>query len=423
MHKTIIIGIDGVPYNLMKHLSEKGIMPNFRQLTKEGVFTKMHSSIPEISSVSWSSIITGENPGMHGVFGFRDVIKGTYIVSFHDFRRLKVPAFWHKYPNKKYILINVPSTYPAQEVNGVHISGFVSPDLSKAVYPPSYLDVLKKMDYRVDIDADRSRRYKNVLFRELFSTLDARMKVFKYFCEKIDWDIAMFVITGSDRLEHFLWDAYLDEENEWHEPFLEFFKFVDDVIGYITNNIIDDDDNLIIISDHGMELSEIDVNVNTILAKEGYLLLTDNPRRGYNSIKSGTKAFALEPARIYINVEGKYPRGSVKISETDRVIDEIIDLFSSLKINNKKVVKKIYRKEEIYHGKCLDYAPDLVLIPAEGFSFNARLFKSNVFEKSSLPGRHNDEAFIFVRDGEDVVPSNPSVEDVVKILLKLGSLP
>ena len=422
MSRTVIIGIDGVPYSLMKDLSDRGVMPNFKELIKEGVFTRMRSSIPEISSVSWSSIITGKNPGEHGVYGFRDIIKGTYVVSFHDFRKLKAPAFWHVYNSKKYILINIPSTYPAQKVNGVHISGFVSPDLTKAVYPPYYLKILKEMDYRIDIDADRSRRYKNVLFRELFSTLDARMKVFKYLNGRLDWDFAMFVITGSDRLEHFLWDAYLDENNEWHSPFLEFFKFVDDVIGYIVNNVMNENDNLLIISDHGMEFSKFEINVNALLVKEGYLVLKDDRRRGYNSIKYGTKAFALEPCRIYLNREGKYPRGCVKENEVDGLIDELVNLFYDLRVDGKRVVSKVYRKEEIYHGTYVDHAPDLVVVPAEGFSFNAKLFKEDVIEKSSLPGKHNEEAFLYVRNGEGVVPDDPSVEDVIGIVHKLGGL-
>ena len=64
-NRTVVIGIDGVPLGLLKTLVEKGVMPNFAELKdeSEGVFTPMKSLIPEISSVSWSSVITGKNPG------------------------------------------------------------------------------------------------------------------------------------------------------------------------------------------------------------------------------------------------------------------------------------------------------------------------------------------------------------------------
>ncbi|MFW9973311.1 MAG: alkaline phosphatase family protein, partial [Candidatus Odinarchaeota archaeon] len=67
--RHVILGIDGVPFDLMNKLSNSGVMPNFNQLKKEFYFNKMKSSIPHISSVSWSSIITGKNPGEHGIFG------------------------------------------------------------------------------------------------------------------------------------------------------------------------------------------------------------------------------------------------------------------------------------------------------------------------------------------------------------------
>ena len=58
-NRTVIIGIDGVPFHLLNNLAGKGVMPNFAELKSEGVFTPMKSSIPDILSVSWSSVITG----------------------------------------------------------------------------------------------------------------------------------------------------------------------------------------------------------------------------------------------------------------------------------------------------------------------------------------------------------------------------
>ena len=76
MNRNIILGIDGVPFELMNSLSQKGIMPNFKELKDSYYFKEMKSSIPHISSVSWSSIITGKNPGEHGIFGFSELIPG-----------------------------------------------------------------------------------------------------------------------------------------------------------------------------------------------------------------------------------------------------------------------------------------------------------------------------------------------------------
>ena len=53
-HRMVIIGLDGMPYRLIKDLAESGVMLDTRAIIKNGVFSQMESSIPDISSVAWS---------------------------------------------------------------------------------------------------------------------------------------------------------------------------------------------------------------------------------------------------------------------------------------------------------------------------------------------------------------------------------
>ena len=48
-------------------------MPRFREILAQGRMVPMHVTLPEISAVSWSSFMTGKNPGEHGIFGFTDL--------------------------------------------------------------------------------------------------------------------------------------------------------------------------------------------------------------------------------------------------------------------------------------------------------------------------------------------------------------
>lgn len=414
--RTAIVGIDGVPYSLMDCLSDRDVMPNFKGLREEGTFVKMRSSIPEVSSVAWSSVITGKNPGEHGVYGFTDLIRSSYALRFHSFKNLRSPAFWQTGETKKCVIINVPSTYPAQRMNGFMVSGFVSPDLERAVYPPSYVNKLRSFDYKIDVDSEKARKSKMLFFKELLETLEARVRTCMYLWDHIDWDVLMFVVTGTDRLEHFLWDAYEDKAHEWHHKFMEFFQKVDNVIGSIASKIGEEGD-LIILSDHGMEATKTVVNINTLLTDQGYLKLSDNPRRAFGNIKSETKAFALEPSRIYLNKKGKYPRGSVTEREELKIMGALIERFSQVEKGGEKVLRKIYRKDEIYHGRETGKAPDLVLLPNSGFSLRANLFTKELFEEKDLAGKHTQEdAFLYVRGhGDQDVPDDPSVEDVLQI--------
>ncbi len=412
--RNIIIGLDGVPPNLLENLAKEGTMPNFAKLIDEGTFKQMDSSIPAISSTSWGTIITGKNPGQHGVYGFTDIIKGTYTLSFSNFNSFKKPAFWQN-NGGTYAIINVPSTYPAKELNGCHISGFVSPNMDKSVYPEPLLEKLEEMDYRIDVDADKGHKSERLLFQELFDTLEARIKAYRYLWDEYDWTTFMLVFTGTDRLEHFLWDAYEEKDHDYRDKFLEFFERIDEVIGEIDERI-DDEDRVIMLSDHGMERVKYNVNLNAYLEEKGYLSLSDDEnKKKYNKIESGTKAFALEHGRIYLNKEAKYPKGSVKEDEEEQIIEELKKEFKNLEKDGEKIVSEIFEKEEIYHGDQLEKSPDLVLVPESGYNLRGKL-ADKTFEESPFTGMHNRKAFLYGKGNGIELPKNPNVEDVVPLM-------
>ncbi len=419
--RVVIIGLDGMPYRLIENLSNKGIMPATKKLVEKGVFKQMESSIPEISSVAWSSIITGKNPGEHGIFGYTNIPIGTYRLSFPNFNNLRASPFWQKDTNKKSVIINVPSTFPVKPLNGVHISGFVSLDLERSVYPNSLIPKLNTLNYQIDVDSSKAHISIDMFLKDLEKTLKARIATYRYLWKEEDWDTFMLVFTGTDRLSHFLWDAYEDESHKYHQAFLEHFQQIDEVIGEIDDRL-SEEDLLILLSDHGFEHLEKDVNINFILKENGFLKLKPNSRRNYADIDSDTKAFALEPARIYLNLENKYPRGSVKGKEYDPLIKELISIFYSLELDGKKVIKKIFRKEEIYQGACSNQAPDIVLIPNKGFNLKASLKANELYEKSLFTGKHTQhDAFLLVNKcfAKEILPDNPTVSDVCGIIDKL----
>ncbi len=419
--RVIIIGIDGVPYDLLEDLSNRDIMPNFKKLKDEGIFKKMYSSLPEESSVSWSSIITGKNPGEHSIFGFTNIIEGTYTLSFTNILKLKAQPFWQKDEQKKYVILNVPMTYPAQKLNGFLVSGFVSPDLEKSVYPASYITKLKNLNYQVDVDSSTAHKSLSLFFKYLFKTLENRIKLYRFLWKEIEWDYFMLVFTGSDRLEHFLWTAYENKEHEFHAKFLEFFIRIDSVIGEIKEQL-NKNDILIMISDHGMENTKLNVNLNTHLVQEGFLKLGNEPKKKFNNIKEGTRAFCLFPSRIYLNKEGKYPKGCVTPSEAEDLIKDIISSFKRLKYSQDKVINRIFTNHEIYKGPYLKNAPDLVLLSNKGYNLRGNLHREEIFESDIYTGKHSyDNAFLLIKGKNNIesVPKNPSVEDVVPIMNRL----
>jgi len=419
--RVVIVGLDGVPFGLIENFTDNGLMPETKKLIENGLFVPMESSIPEISSVAWSSMITGKNPGEHGIFGYTDIPQGTYRLSFPNFNNLKAEPFWQIYGREKSIIINVPATFPVKPLNGIHISGFISLDLKRSVYPESLIQKLSEFNYRIDVDASKAHQSIDMFLNDLDKILKARIAAYRFLWREEDWQTFMLVFTGTDRLSHFLWDAFEDEDHAYRLAFIEHFRQIDGVIGEIADNL-SDEDVLVLLSDHGFELLEKEVNINFLLKENGFLRLKPESERNYADIESGTQAFALEPARIYIHSKDKYPRGSVEKSEYQKVIEELISIFKDLEDGGKRIIKEIFQKEEIYRGSFLDQAPDVVLIPNQGFNLKASLKANELYEKTIFSGKHTQhDAFLLIKDfsGQDIIPDKLSVSDVCNIIEKL----
>lgn len=416
MARTIIVGLDGVPFGLVQDFARKGVMPHTAEIISEGVFKPLSSSTPEVSSVAWASVITGVNPGVHGIFGFTELTPGTYKMKFPDSNDLKAPPFWEQWSGRS-VVINVPGTYPARPMNGVLISGFVSPDFQRSVYPKSLIPSLSALDYRLDVDARTAHRSMDAFLEDLDRTLDARIKVCRHLRTSMDWQTFMIVFTGTDRLMHFLWDAYEDQTHKYHDRFAEHFTRIDRAIGEITESLADDD-LLILHSDHGFERLEKDIYVNRSLMENGFLRLESDGGIGLEGISDDTTAFALDPGRIYLHRKGRYPRGTVDEIEGERLLSEMAELFLALEVDGRKVIRTVYRKEDTYSGPCVSQAPDLVLVASEGFSLRGKAQTDVVAQRSPFTGKHTqDTGFLLVRKpvDENVIPEQPTVCDILAI--------
>ncbi|HKE07852.1 MAG TPA: alkaline phosphatase family protein, partial [Candidatus Acidoferrum sp.] len=66
--KVIVLGIDGMDPQLLRQYMAEGKMPNFAALAARGSFLTLETSMPPQSPVAWANLITGMNPGGHGIF-------------------------------------------------------------------------------------------------------------------------------------------------------------------------------------------------------------------------------------------------------------------------------------------------------------------------------------------------------------------
>jgi predicted AlkP superfamily phosphohydrolase/phosphomutase len=409
--RTCVIGLDGVPYSLILELAERDIAPSLGGLLKAGHLHKMKASLPEISSVSWTDFMTGTDSGKHGIFGFTDLKPGSYALRFPNFLDVKRETLWDILGKKgqRSIVLNQPSTYPARPLNGIMVSGFVAIDLGKAVYPISQRAALDRMAYQVDIDTVKSRQDHAFFWTDLERTMDGLERALDHFWKE-DWDFFEFVITGTDRLHHFLWNAYADEKHPYHARFLDYYRRVDGIIGRLVlsfRRLTGGDSGLYLLSDHGFCQIEQEVHLNAWLLREGYLRFGGDTPQGLEDIAEGSVAFALDPSRIYLNLKGRFPKGEVDEGGRKILKAEIARRLEQLEFGGRSVIRRVFDADDVYSGPCSASGPDLLVLSEPGFDLKGSLKKKDIFGRTNLEGMHTwDDAFFW---------SEKKAEDDLKI--------
>ncbi len=402
-NRVFVLGLDGVPYELLIRFTSQGLMPSIAEIIKRGCLQKMRVPLPEISSVSWTSFMTGTNPGTHGIFGFVDLKPQSYHIRFPSFKDLKAPTVWDKLgeQSKRCMVINQPATYPASPINGVLISGFVAIELGKAVAPDSYLPKLRRLNYQIDIDTMRARQDHDFLFRELDRTLEARQRVADHLWEE-EWDYFQLVVTGTDRLHHFVWEGIEDESHPYHQHIVNYYQKVDQLGSNLYekfSRLTNGEGQFFILSDHGFTGIRQEVYLNSWLRQEGYLSFRVPQPSSLEDIGEGTVAFALDPNRIYLNRKGKFPRGVVGENEAATLREEIRRKLQGMEHQRRRVVEKVFLGEELYSGPWVDMGPDLVVLSRYGYDMKGSVKEKEVFGRSNLQGMHTwDNAFFFSRE-------------------------
>ncbi|WP_435363192.1 alkaline phosphatase family protein [Haloarchaeobius sp. DYHT-AS-18] len=422
--RVAFFGIDGVPYSLISDNEER--FPNLTALAREGSAAPIDSIVPPESSACWPSLTTGVNPGETGVYGFQDREIGTYDTYVPMGDDVQAKRLWDRVEEdgRDSTVMNVPVTFPPQRNVQRMVSGFLSVnDMSKAAYPDEFGEHLDAADYKLDVNAKLGHKDDKAEFIEdAHLTLDKRYEAFSHYIDQDDWDLFFGVFMTTDRVNHFLFEDY-ERDGDYKQEFLDFYEKVDDYLGKLREQL-PDDVTMVVASDHGFTTLDNEVHLNEWLRREGWLEFeTDEPEE-LGDISSDARAYSFIPGRIYLNLEGREPRGSVPQDEYEAVRDELkADLEALEGPNGEKVAERVVEKEEAFRGDHDDIAPDLVIIPNHGFDLKAG-FKGHdeVFTKGARNGMHSfDNASLFIDDPEanisdaDLFDIAPTILDLLEI--------
>jgi predicted AlkP superfamily phosphohydrolase/phosphomutase len=429
--RVVFIGIDGTPYTFMQRLIAEGRAPNAARLAEQGSLLRMDSVWPWVSSVAWSSMMTGVNPAKHNIFGFIDRDPATYKQFIPTSRNMQAKTRWEvlSEAGKRVIVVNVPVTYPPRQVNGILVGGFLSPSLEKAVYPESYLPTLQSLGYIVDADPWKARESKDLALAEVNKALDARIRTLFHLFENEQWDYLHVHVMETDRLHHFLWQQMEEGHPTYAPAFYDFYRRIDDMLGQLAAKL-DDHTTLMWMADHGFCTIKKEVYVNRWLADQGWLKLRTTPpdrKKGLDEINPSSVAYSLDPGRVFLRVRGREKEGVVAPgAEYEALRDEIAAAALALRDpdDGAAIFQAAFKREELYHGPYFELAADLILAPYDGYDPKGPLYKETLtFKGDELVGMHTyDDAQLYV-GGQTIPQTRFSVLNVMPTILRLMDVP
>ncbi len=193
-------------------------------------------------------------------------------------------------------------------------------------------------------------------------------------------DATFFYLSDIDLQCHMLWrhgdpksleaprhPAWEEESALRHADDIEgYYRHVDGLVGRVRQEL-PPETLLIVMSDHGFQPFTRKVHLNAWLRDRGFLALKPGLTSGKLTAGdvdwSKTRAYALGFNSLFLNVRGREAQGIVDPADkTALEADLMRDLLAFTDPQgSKKVVLRVDRGAEVYHGPRLAEAPDLVV--------------------------------------------------------------
>ncbi len=318
-NRVILIGIDGASLPVTRRYLEH--LPNIKRIINKGHARTMLSPMP-ITPAAWTSIATGTDPTEHGVVDFV-YMKPGHEVGLVNRTLRKRSAIWNTLSEKGYkcIIINYPITYPPEKINGLMVSGFLTPDTgSDFVHPKSKKEKIMSYckEYRIFIREPFTGDGKKFV-RDIIEVDSSKGDIALRSMDDMDWDFLALAFMGLDHVQHMFWHQ-IDKRHPRHEPakedpILKVYKNIDAYLGKIMLKA--PDAPVVIVSDHGFGPLHYYVDMNRFLGRRGYLKYPFSlfkKQQGWEDIDwNKTKAYSLGYlSPVSLNREGIKDEGKTQ---------------------------------------------------------------------------------------------------------------
>lgn len=484
--RILVIGLDAATMDLIEPWTAAGHLPALARLMNEGTSSRLLSTPNMHSASAWTSILTGLNPGRHGLFVFsdRDFATGKQVFFKGGDRTgelINVHLSRHGLTSG---LLNVPMTYPAQcELGSFMVSGLDAPSLNERGFCPAELraELLNRFpDYHFTPqnlgDLMKAGRVDDAIAAWIKLT-EIQTGAAEYLLTTRPVDFFMTVYTASDWAGHNLWKNFVGPKDAQPteaaaaNPLLEIYCALDQAIARLLSHA-NNETQVYVISDHGMgPHTGASYHLAAWLESNGFMgrkarssgrnslisagrraartvlpaSVRDKVRAGlgedrierlqaaekdsfYSSIDWERTAAYTEPGRhvININLSGRNAGGSVPRSEYAQVCSRIIDDLSRwTDARGNRVVDRVARREESYTGPFTERASDLYVYwnPAAHLGAPPDEVRDRGFWWS---GDHRPEGIVICKGPglrSTALNALPTVSDLVPTIMYAGGLP
>lgn len=374
--KLLVMGLDCAAPELL--LGDEQLI-HVRRLMEIGCYGRLETVIPPITVPAWMCLATSRDPGSLGVYGFRNRQDYSYgALSIATSRSITAMAVWDQVARegKRAHIIAVPPNYPPRKTSGYSVGCFLTPDAATNTYtrPPELAEEIRRLvgDYAVDVRdfrTDDKQRLKD----EIYAMSRQHFQVVRHILQSTPWDFLQFVEIGLDRIHHGFW-KYHDPQHRRHvsdsphrDVIREYYRYLDGEIGSLLE-LLDEETAVLVVSDHGAQRLDGGFCVNEWLIQQGLLAVDpypDSPTAFSECNVDWDRTVAWSEggyyARVFLNVRGREPRGTVEAADYERVRDDLkARLEATVDEDGKNLGTRVFKPEEVFR-EVRNIAPDLIV--------------------------------------------------------------
>ena len=276
---------------------------------------------------------------------------------------------------KQIILLGVPQTYPPKPINGCMVTDFLTPSTkSEYTYPSELKPEVERVSggYVLDVEDFRTPD-KEALLKRVYAKTEKHFRVAKHLIRTKPWDFFMMVELGVDRIHHGFW-SYMDPTHPKYEagnPFehaiRDYYRYVDREVAELLD-LTPNDTVVMVVSDHGAKKMDGGICFNEWLIQQGFLSVVSYPDQPTPIDKvtidwSKTKAWGDGGyyGRLFLNVRGREPQGTVAPEDYERVREDLIERIAAITDpQGRNLGSRAYRPQALYRT-VNGVPPDLIV--------------------------------------------------------------